>query len=131
MIERSTDATVTPPADSASHLELLRLLEQHPDYSQRQMAVALGISVGKSHYLLKALLSKGWVKVQNFQRSPRKLGYLYRLTPNGLVHRLQLTQEFLARKEHEYLALHGEITTLRRELESHRPEAAAQNRETR
>ncbi len=125
MVERTP---FPPPADapeSNAHLELLRLLEEHPEYSQRQMASALGVSVGKTHYVLKALLNKGWVKAQKFQRSANKLGYLYRLTPNGLTHRLQLTQSFLARKEEEYTALKTEIAALRIELEARGPKAAA------
>ena len=112
----------TPPPSNASdpspsaHLELLRLLEQHPDYSQRQLAVALGVSLGKTHYLLKALLGKGWVKAQNFQRSDHKLGYLYVLTPQGVRQRLQLTQSFLVRKEREYDMLKSQIVLLREEL---------------
>lgn len=104
----------------AVHLELLRLLEQHPEYSQRQIASALGVSLGKTHYLLKALLGKGWVKVQNFRRNDHKLGYLYVLTPHGVRHRFQLTQSFLFRKEQEYYALQKQITVLREELDSHR-----------
>lgn len=61
----------------------MRLLEAHPEYSQRQLSRALGVSLGKAHYLLRALLDKGLVKAQNFQRSERKLGYLYVLTPAG------------------------------------------------
>ena len=109
----------SPPASteaSSSALELLRLLEQHPEYSQRQLAVALGVSLGKTHYLLKALLGKGWVKAQNFQRSDHKLGYLYVLTPQGVRQRLQLTRSFLARKEHEYEMLKGQLVVLREEL---------------
>lgn len=105
-----------PPSDNPAHLELLRILEQHPEYSQRQLAKALGVSLGKTHYLLKALLGKGLVKAQNFQRSENKLGYVYRLTPHGVAHRLQLTQSFLTRKEQEYLALNREIAALREEL---------------
>ena len=100
----------------STHLELLRLLEQHPEYSQRQLAVALGVSLGKTHYLLKALLSKGWVKAQNFQRSERKLGYLYVLTPQGVRQRLHLTKSFLLRKEREYQMLKDQIVLLREEL---------------
>ncbi|HET6599164.1 MAG TPA: MarR family EPS-associated transcriptional regulator [Burkholderiaceae bacterium] len=110
---------VSPPASadaSSSALELLRLLEQHPEYSQRQLAAAMGVSLGKTHYLLKALLGKGWVKAQNFQRSDHKLGYLYVLTPQGVRQRLQLTRSFLARKEHEYEMLKGQLTVLREEL---------------
>jgi EPS-associated MarR family transcriptional regulator len=100
----------------SAQLELLRLLEHHPEYSQRQLAAALGVSLGKTHYLLKALLGKGWVKVQNFQRSARKLGYIYLLTPQGVRQRLHLTRTFLARKEHEYEMLRTQIALLREEL---------------
>ena len=106
----------TAAASPAANLELLRLLEQHPEYSQRQLARALGVSLGKAHYLLKALLATGWVKAQNFQRSNRKLGYAYLLTPQGVRHRLQLTHAFLARKEQEYEALRSQIALLREEL---------------
>jgi len=105
-----------PETSPAAHLELLRLLEQHPEYSQRQLAAALGVSLGKTHYLLKALLGKGYVKAQNFQRSDRKLGYLYVLTPQGVRERMQLTQSFLVRKEREYEMLKYQIVTLREEL---------------
>jgi EPS-associated MarR family transcriptional regulator len=90
----------------------------HPEYSQRQLAAELGVSLGKAHYLLKALLGKGLVKAQNFQRSDRKLGYLYVLTPQGVRQRLQLTQAFLARKEREYEILKSQILLLRKELAS-------------
>jgi MarR family transcriptional regulator, temperature-dependent positive regulator of motility len=105
-----------PPSDNPAHLELLRVLEQHPDYSQRQLSKALGVSLGKTHYLLKALLGKGWVKAQNFRRSDDKLGYLYVLTPSGMTQRVRLTHAFLARKESEYQALQSEIAALREEL---------------
>lgn len=104
------------PSDNPAQLELLRLLEEHPEYSQRQLAVALGISLGKTHYLLKALLEKGLVKAQNFGRSERKLSYLYLLTPSGVQHRIQLTRAFLARKERDYRLLQAEIAALRKEV---------------
>lgn len=100
-------------------LELLRVLEVHPDYSQRQLAAALGVSLGKTHYMLKALLTKGLVKVQNFRRHEQKMVYLYVLTPQGMRHRFQLTQTFLAHKEQEYLSLRDQIIALRQELVSH------------
>jgi len=103
-------------SDQDAAVALLRLLDEHPEYSQRQLARELGVSLGKTHYLLKALLGKGWVKAQNFQRSDRKLGYLYVLTPAGIRHRLQLTQAFLARKEREFVALRSQISALRKEL---------------
>ena len=108
--------TLTADAIPAAQLELLRLLEQHPEYSQRQLAAVLGVSLGKTHYLLKALLGKGWVKAKNFQRSDNKLRYLYVLTPHGVRQRIQLTRSFLARKEREYEALNSQILLLREEL---------------
>jgi EPS-associated MarR family transcriptional regulator len=101
-------------------VELLRLIEAHPDYSQRQLARELGVSLGKTHYLLKALLGKGWVKAQNFQRSDHKLGYLYVLTPSGIRKRLDLTQAFLARKEREFVRLRTQIAALRKDLAEQR-----------
>ena len=102
--------------EPARELELLRLLEQHPEYSQRQMSTALGVSLGKAHYLLKALLDKGWVKARNFKRSAHKARYLYVLTPHGVRQRMQLTRAFLARKEREYDQLQVQIAALRAEL---------------
>jgi EPS-associated MarR family transcriptional regulator len=117
MNERTSRATGEPPAAlDAPELELLRLLESHPDYSQRQMSTALGVSLGKAHYLLKALLDKGWVKAKNFKRSQNKVGYLYVLTPSGVHQRLRLTRSFLARKEREYDQLQSQIAALRAEL---------------
>ena len=110
--------TFSPDSDAghSAHLALLRLLEQHPDYSQRRLADALGVSLGKTHYLLKAVLGKGWVKAQNFRRSDRKLGCLYVLTAQGVRQRLQLTRTFLERKETEYEMLKNQIVLLREEL---------------
>ena len=110
------DAPIDPHSNPSAQIELLRLLERHPEHSQRQLAAALGVSLGKTHYLLKALLGKGWVKAQNFKRSDHKVGYLYVLTPQGMGQRLKLTQSFLVRKEHEYEMLKNQIVLLREEL---------------
>lgn len=100
----------------ASQYRILRLIEERPEISQRELARQLGVSLGKSHYLLRALLEKGLVKANNFRRSDNKLAYIYLLTPSGFAAKLSLTKEFLGIKEAEYLALRGEIELLRREL---------------
>lgn len=105
-------------SDTGIHLELLKLLEIHPEYTQRQLSRELGLSLGKTHYLLRAMLDKGLVKAQNFRRNDHKLGYLYVLTPVGARRKLQLTRAFLADKEREYDLLRGQIAALRRELSS-------------
>jgi EPS-associated MarR family transcriptional regulator len=110
----------TPPlpyGDSdAARLAVLRLLASRPELSQRELSLALGLSLGKTHYVLHALLDKGLVKVGNFRRSDRKLAYAYVLTPNGLREKLRLTKAFLARKEAEFIALRATIIALKSEL---------------
>jgi EPS-associated MarR family transcriptional regulator len=81
------------------------------------MAHELGMSLGKANYLLKALLGKGFVKIQNFRNSSNKRGYAYLLTPEGVTAKAELTRHFLARKIEEYDALRLEIERLRLESE--------------
>ncbi len=102
----------------AAHYRVLRLIEEQPEISQRELARALGVSLGKTHYLLKALLDKGLVKADNFRRSDNKLAYAYLLTSNGIAAKLELTRAFLRLKEDEYRAAHEEIARLRLELDT-------------
>lgn len=95
---------------------ILRLLQDNPHLSQRDLAAELGVSVGSTHYCLKALIDKGWVKAQNFARSSRKTRYLYKLTPSGITQKVALTQRFLQRKREEYSTIKAEIQELEREL---------------
>ncbi|MBC2770566.1 MarR family EPS-associated transcriptional regulator [Pusillimonas minor] len=94
---------------------VLRILEQQPELSQRELAKQLGVSASGVNYCLKALVEKGWVKVQNFSQSKNKLGYAYVLTPSGVAHRAGLTGRFLKRKMQEYEALRAEIEALKSE----------------
>jgi EPS-associated MarR family transcriptional regulator len=79
------------------------------------MAQELGMSLGKANYLLRALLDKGFVKIQSFRRSSNKRGYAYLLTQEGVVAKAELTRSFLAAKLKEYDALVLEIAQLRGE----------------
>jgi len=101
---------------SELHLRLLSLLEQNPAWTQRQLAGALGVSLGKTNYCVRALRDKGLVKWGNFTQNPDKLSYLHILTPQGVAHKLRLTAHFLARKKAEYEVLQAEIAALRQEL---------------
>lgn len=100
-----------------SHLKVLRLLEQNPNLSQRELAEALGISVGKTNYCIKALVDKGLVKINNFRNNKNKKVYAYLLTPAGITQRTELTIQFLHRKLQEYEALQTEIVSLQQELQ--------------
>lgn len=95
---------------------MLKLLEQKPDLTQRQLSKELGVSLGKTHYLLKSLVDVGWVKLENFQRSNSKWGYIYLLTPKGIIEKASLTARFLVRKQQEYQQLQLEIAQLQSEV---------------
>ena len=101
----------------AAHYRVLRLIGEQPEISQRELARSLGVSLGKTHYLIKALLEKGLVKADNFRRSDNKLAYAYLLTPKGITAKLELTRAFLRLKEGEYQSALEEIARLRKELQ--------------
>ena len=95
---------------------VLKILEHQPDLTQRQLAKKLGVSLGKTHYLLKSLIDVGWIKLDNFQRSDNKMGYSYLLTPKGIVEKAGITTRFLVRKQREYTKLQEEIAQLQEEV---------------
>jgi EPS-associated MarR family transcriptional regulator len=95
---------------------VLKILEQQPDLTQRQLARELGVSLGKTHYLVKSLIDVGWVKLDNFQKSNNKWGYAYLLTPVGIAEKADITAQFLLRKQCEYNELRQEIAQLQREV---------------
>ena len=106
----------TPQDTETAKLAVLRLLESDPSLTQRGLSQALGLSLGKTHYVLHALLDKGLVKIRNFRRSDRKLAYAYLVTPSGLREKLRLTHSFLVRKEAEFEQIQSVIAGLRAEL---------------
>ena len=95
---------------------LLRLLSEDPELSQRELAAAVGVSTGRIHYLLSALVETGLIKLGNFRRNPDKRRYAYILTPRGVAEKAAITQRFLARKRAEYEALREEIEELQGEI---------------
>jgi EPS-associated MarR family transcriptional regulator len=98
-------------------LALLKLLEQQPELNQRELARALGVSLGKANYCLKALIEKGFVKLGNFRKNPDKRQYSYLLTAAGLEEKTRITVAFLRLKVAEYEALEKEIKQLRGNLD--------------
>lgn len=101
-----------------THFRVLRLLQENPEMSQRELAEAVGVSVGGAHYVLSALIEKGLVKLGNFTAAEDKRRYAYILTSRGIARKAALTRAFLARKLGEYEALREEIEALSSELES-------------
>jgi EPS-associated MarR family transcriptional regulator len=102
--------------DQELEYRALKILEQQPDLTQRQLAEELGVSLGKAHYLVKSLIDVGWVKLDNFQRSDNKWGYAYLLTPIGIVEKAAITGRFLLRKQREYIQLQQDIAHLQEEV---------------
>ncbi len=103
------------PQDARA-LEILRALEAQSDVTQRELASRVDLSLGRTNYILKALIAKGLVKAESGSQNPNKLGYVYLLTPEGIVEKLSLTQRFLVRKYAEYDAIQEEIALLEAEL---------------
>ena len=95
------------------HFEVLRKIDKHPKASQRKLAEDLGFSLGKLNYCLKELKSKGFVKLQNFNKQKKKIRYLqYVITPKGIAERTKLTLNFMKRKMQEFDELKKEIEEL-------------------
>jgi len=95
--------------DNQDHFNVLRKINRKPKSTQRELAEELGFSLGKLNYCLKALKSKGLVKIKNFEKNPNKLNYIYVLTPRGIAEKTKLTLNFMKLKMKEYDELKKEI----------------------
>ena len=109
-----TSRQINTPEET--RFQVMRILQDNPDLTQRELAQKLGISVGGLNYCLNALIDKGFVKVSNFQQSKNKFKYVYLLTPQGFAEKVSMTSRFLKRKMDEYDALKGEIEALKAEV---------------
>lgn len=103
-----------------THFRVLRFLQENPESSQRQLAEAVGISVGGVHYVLNALIGKGLVKLGNSTASEDKRRYAYLLTPSGIARKAALMHAFLVRRIEEYELLKEEIEALSKEVGGYR-----------
>ena len=99
-----------------THFRVMRLLDEDPSISTREIAKKVGISNGAAYYCVTALVEKGFVKLKNFTQSKNKANYIYELTPRGIRAKAALTVSFLERKRHEYEDLKLEIERLESEL---------------
>jgi EPS-associated MarR family transcriptional regulator len=106
--------------------KILKLVEVNPEISQRELAQALGISLGKANFCLKALVDVGLVKVTNFKNNKNKLAYMYLLTPSGIEEKASITVRFLKQKIQEHEMLIQEIEALRKDAADsyHDPKSA-------
>ena len=107
---------------------VLRLLQEQPELTQREIARKLGISLGGVNFCLRALADKGLVKIRNFRNSKNRTAYLYLLTPKGIRAKMALTEAFLKRRLAEYQALRAEIQALGQTLPGAEPEPGRQGK---
>jgi EPS-associated MarR family transcriptional regulator len=98
-------------------LDLLRMLQEDPKYTQRELSKETSVSLGKVNYCMKKLVEKGWIKLVNFSSNPNKASYSYLLTPTGIEEKAKLTFEFLKIKIEEYEILKEEINMLKLDAE--------------
>ena len=99
-----------------TYFRVLRILQDRPDVTQREIAQLLGVSTSGLNYCLNSFIDKGWVKVHNFSESKNKFGYVYLLTPSGFAEKATLAGRFLQRKLKEYEEMRAEIDSLRSEV---------------
>ena len=95
---------------------ILKILEENPHLTQRKISKRMGLSLGKTNYIIHALIDRGLLKLNNFKRSDNKMGYIYLLTPRWLAEKSTLATDFLTRKQLEYDKLKKEIEMLKKEL---------------
>jgi len=114
----NTNSLLNRSLQEENHLKVLRLLEADPHMNQRDLAAALGVSLGKTNYCIRALLDKGFIKMQSFRKNQMNLAYAYLLTPAGIAEKASLTVRFLERKVAEYESLTQEIEALKSEVKT-------------
>ena len=114
---------------SEVRLKVMRLISENPELSTRNVAREVGISNGSAYYVLASLVEKGFVKLGNFKKSPRKGQYAYLLTPSGIREKSLLTHSFIERKRQEFEDLRVEIRALEEDVGFVDATAAAQREE--
>ena len=114
---------------SEKHFQILETLDRQEISTQRQLAKSTGISLGQINYVLKQFLSKGLIKIGNFRKNPRKIGYAYLLTPKGIEEKSKLAARFIISKLKEYNNIRGKLlerlTAIEPQKRAHSPQLAA------
>jgi EPS-associated MarR family transcriptional regulator len=95
--------------ENKDHFELLRIIQKKPDSTQRQLAKDLGFSLGKLNYCIKSLQLRGLLKLKHFKNNPKKINYLYILTPKGIATKTVITLNFIKMRIKEYKELKREL----------------------
>jgi EPS-associated MarR family transcriptional regulator len=83
-------------------LDILHLIQENPNTSQRELAKKTGLSIGKINYCLKSLVDIGFIKMKNFNNANNKIQYSYILTIKGIIEKVKITKSFIDKKQLEY-----------------------------
>ncbi|NQT55748.1 MAG: MarR family EPS-associated transcriptional regulator [Desulfobacteraceae bacterium] len=108
------------PYEQEIRYNLIKILSQETNLTQRDMAKKMGISLGKANYCISELAKKGFIKINRFKVSNNKIRYFYILTPRGVEEKARLTLSFLKRKVSEYEEMKHQIRKLALEVEENR-----------
>jgi len=96
--------------------KVIREIEQNPAHTQRTLAQALDISVGKVNYVLSGLVEKGIVKAKKLKNEPGQIRWQYILTPAGIKEKMKITKRYLSQRMEEFEHLRKEIETIKKEM---------------
>jgi len=110
------DQLLRSEEEVGTHLLMLKLISSNPNTTQREISKYVGISLGKTNYIIKSFITKGLVKLDNFRKANNKMAYRYVLTKSGIKEQLDLTQSFLIIRVAEYNKIENEIKNLNDEM---------------
>ena len=94
---------------SSKDFRVLDALDQREITTQRELSEHTGISLGQINYVVNRLLEKGLIKLGNFRKNPRKIGYAYLLTPKGIEVKSKLAVNFVLARLEEYENLRTQL----------------------
>ncbi len=67
-----------------TNFRVMGILKDNPKMTQRELAKTLGLSLGGLNYCPKALIRKGFVKMQIFNQAENKMKFVNLLRPRGI-----------------------------------------------
>ncbi len=99
-----------------SHLEhdILQIIAENPEISQRKIAEATGISLGQANFLMKKFLKIGLIKIEGQTSKSIK----YNITPRGLSEKTRLTLRYMKISYEAVITLTDKIKELAKHYES-------------
>ena len=95
-------------------LDILKIVADNPEITQRKIAEKAGISLGQVNFLIKKCAKKGLIKIEGQTTKSIK----YNLTPKGIVEKAALTMEYVKVSYKAVITLSDKIRVLAEEYEN-------------